>query len=100
MNRFRTSITLFGTLLVLATAAWAHDFWIAPSKFRVDKGDTIDLSLRVGMEWAGDAVPRDDLRTEKFVVLGPDGTETVPGRDREDPAGRFKPSKDGIYVVA
>jgi uncharacterized GH25 family protein len=86
--------------LLLAGVAFGHDFWLAPSKFRVAKGETVDVSLRFGMEYDGEVSPRDDLRIEKFVVLGPDGTEDVPGEDMKDPAGRVKPAKDGIYVLA
>ena len=85
---------------LLVTTAWAHDFWIAPPKFRVAKGETVDLPLRVGMEYHGDAVPRDDLTIETFVVLGPDGDAPVRGIDMRDPAGAVTPMKDGIYIVA
>jgi len=85
---------------LLCPTALAHDFWIAPPKFRVEKGEAVALPLRVGMEYVGDAVPRDDLRIEKFVVLGPDGATTVEGKDGVDPAGSVTPAKDGLYVVA
>jgi uncharacterized GH25 family protein len=85
---------------LLAATAFAHDFWIEPAKYRVGKGEVVKVPLRVGMEYVGDPVPRDDLRTEKFVVLGPDGVEPVTGEDQRDPAGRFTPAKDGVYVVA
>jgi hypothetical protein len=86
--------------VLLAGVAFGHDFWLAPSKFRVAKGETVDVALRFGVEYAGEVSLRDDLRIEKFVVLGPDGTEDVRGEDGKDPAGVVKPVKDGIYVVA
>jgi len=96
----RTRIVAVAAASLLAATAFAHDFWIEPTKFRVAKNEVVKLPLRVGMEYVGDPVPRDDLRTEKFVVLGPDGVENVPGEDKRDPAGRFTPKKDGVYVVA
>jgi uncharacterized GH25 family protein len=84
---------------LLAATASAHDFWIQPPKFRVAKDEVVEVPLRVGEEYVGEVVPRDDLRIEKFVVHGPDGVEPVPGADGKDPAGRFTPKKDGIYVV-
>jgi uncharacterized GH25 family protein len=96
----RTRIVAVVAASLLAATASAHDFWIAPAKFRVAKGEVVKLPLRVGMEYVGDPVSRDDLRIEKFVVMGPDGTETAAGEDGRDPAGRFTPTKDGVYVVA
>jgi len=87
-------------LSLLAATALAHDFWIEPAKYRVAKDEVVKLPLRVGVECVGDPVSRDDLRIEKFVVLGPDGVRDVAGEDGRDPAGRFTPTKDGVYVVA
>ncbi len=95
----RAAVASAGALLLAATA-FAHDFWIEPPRFHVAKNESVDLPLRVGMEYVGDPVPRDDLRLEKFVMLGPDGTTSVPGDDKRDPAGRVTPTKDGVYVVA
>lgn len=83
----------------VATAALAHDFWIAPAKFRVAKGDTVELPLRNGVEYAGSPVARDDLRIEAFVALGPGAEITVTGENKKDPAGRFTPTAEGIWVV-
>lgn len=96
----RTRLVAIAVASLLAATAFAHDFWIEPPKYRVAKDEVVKLPLRVGMEYAGDPVSRDDLRIEKFVVIGPDGVETVPGEDKRDPAGRFTPTKDGVYVVA
>jgi uncharacterized GH25 family protein len=88
-----------GAVCLLAAAALAHDFWIEPAKHRVAKGDAVALPLRVGDDYPGEPVPRDDLRIERFAVIGPDGETAVKGEDRKDPAGSFTPAKDGIYAV-
>ncbi len=85
---------------VLAVAAFAHDFWIDVAKHRVAKGEAVAIPLRFGESYPGEAAPRDDLRLEKFVVIGPDGEAPVKGENGKDPAGSFTPEKDGIYVVA
>jgi uncharacterized GH25 family protein len=85
--------------LLLASEARAHDFWIAPGKFRVAPGETLELSLRNGVEYKGEVVPRDNRRIETFVLLGPEGTKPVPGEDRQDPAGRVTLGKDGLYLA-
>jgi uncharacterized GH25 family protein len=86
--------------LLVASSALAHDFWLAPSKFRVGRNEAVDIAQRCGVAYEGEAVYRSDLRTERFVVLGPDGTAEVPGKDRSDPSGRVTLPKDGVYVVA
>ena len=96
----RRAVAAFIVALAFAATASAHDFWIQPSKFRVAKDAAVDVALRFGVAYAGEPAPRDDLRIEKFVVVGPDGTSAVPGEDRRDPAGRVEPKKDGVYVLA
>ena len=89
-----------GFVGALAAAALAHDFWIDAERHRFAKGDTVPLPLRVGDSYPGEAVPRDDLRIEKFVVIGPDGEAPVKGEDKKDPAGSVTLDKEGVYVVA
>ena len=84
----------------LAAAALAHDFWIDVARHRCAKGDTVTLPLRDGVHYAGEVVPREDLRIEKFVLIGPDGESDVKGENRKDPAGSVTLEKEGVYVVA
>jgi uncharacterized GH25 family protein len=86
--------------LLSTSAAQAHDFWLAPGRFHVTRGETVELSLRYGEEYKGEAAPRDNFLIEKFVLMGPDETEPVPGQDQQEPAGRVTLAKDGIYQVA
>jgi uncharacterized GH25 family protein len=97
-SAFRAAVPLAAVGLLAATAL-AHDFWIEPARHRVAKGDAVALPLRVGDDYPGEPVARDDLRIEKFVVLGPDGETDVKGEDRKEPAGSFTPATDGIYAV-
>lgn len=100
MSRVPRSLVLCAAALALASTAWAHEFWIAPAKYRVARGEKVDLPLRNGDGYPGVTVARDELRTERFVVLGPGVTENVPGVDKREPAGSFTPSTDGIWVAA
>ena len=98
MIRIAPSATL--SLLLAARIVAAHDFWIAPSSFHPAVGESVALSLRVGDNYAGEIVPRDDLRTDAFVLLGPDGTTPITGADRTDPAGTVTLGHDGLYIAA
>lgn len=84
---------------VFAAGALAHDFWIEPSAFRAQPGDSVKFSLRVGDVFPGDAVPRNSSKIERFIAVGPSGEHPVTGRDGIDPAGQFKPTEDGLWIV-
>lgn len=86
--------------LVISTGAVAHDFWIEPTTHRPGPGRVVGLGLRVGEGFVGDPVPRDPARIDSFVLLGPDGTTPVAGRDGADPAGLIAPGSPGMHVVA
>ncbi len=87
-------------LLLSAASAFAHDFWIELRVHRVAVGASVAIPLRVGEDYAGEAVARDPLRIEKFVLIGPSGTSDVAGEDKKDPAGTVTLAEEGIYVVA
>lgn len=86
-------------LLLLAPAARAHDFWIEPSTFTPAPGEPVTLRLLVGERLAGEPLPRSDAMITSFVIVGPEGTLPVRGRDGLDPAGIVTPAKPGLHVV-
>jgi uncharacterized GH25 family protein len=96
--RRRSLGLLFAALLV--GGSFAHDFWIRPASFRPRSGEVLNLHLLVGDNFAGEPVLRQEERIRKFVVVRPDGAEQpVVGRPGDDPAGRFRPTAEGLYVV-
>ena len=82
-------------LFLIASPLAAHDFWIEPSTFRPRAGEIVKIGLRVGENFAGDAVPRDDSRIESFVARHSGGDTPVIGRPNQDPAGfvRVEPGR-------
>ena len=85
--------------LVVASAAFAHDFWIEPSNFHPRVGEEISLALRVGQDFRGDPVPRDDRRIIGFAVVDASGAKPVGGLPATDPAGTAKIAEPGWNVV-
>ena len=62
-------------LLVLATAAYSHDIWLAPERFTLERGDTLVVRQFAGTELD----PEHDLPlmrdlTRRFELLTPEGT--------------------------
>src|SRR5262249_11146122 len=99
--RVKTRMTLLVSLALCAisTPAIAHDFWIEPSAFRPSANTPIQIRLRVGEHFAGDVVPRNDAKIERFVMVGPSGEANVFGRDGADIAGLARPVAAGLHVI-
>jgi hypothetical protein len=68
-------------LFLSITAAFAQDFWLQPSSFRVAVSAAVPVRLLVGTGWVGETWPRPTRRTLRFVRLGPtplDSTDLRP----------------------
>lgn len=94
---------LVGLICALATAAPssnAHEFWIQPDDFTPSEGQLVHLHLRVGDEFPGSPVVRDDTHIIKFECRCPDETTTpILGQHSHDPAGLFRPAKPGCHIL-
>lgn len=90
---------LAGIALVLgASPLFAHDLWIEPTSFSPKPGQLIGVKLRVGMNLAGDPVPRYASLIRQFVVAKDSGRSPLPGREGADPAG-FVRAEAGLEVI-
>jgi uncharacterized GH25 family protein len=96
-NRPLAAVVLFATLGV--RAALAHDFWIEPSTFRPAVPSQLNVALRVGQDFRGDPVPRDDRKIDRFVLAGPAGELVIPGLPGTDPAGFARIEHPGLAVI-
>ncbi len=95
----RHPFTLVALLFAAAPSAHAHDYWISPSTFRAEPGALIEIHLRVGEEFVGEPVARNDSKIERFEIVGPGGASPVAGTDGSVPAGLARLEKPGIHVV-
>lgn len=84
--------------LLLATPVAAHDFWIEPSSFRPEPGSVVEIHLRVGEHFVGDAVGRNPELIERFALVTAAGETVIPGREGEDPAGAVRVDAPGVVV--
>lgn len=65
-------------LLLLPALALAHEFWLAPTCYRVAVGVPTPLRLLVGADFVGDAWSRPARKVLRFTRLGPGGaTDTT-----------------------
>jgi uncharacterized GH25 family protein len=95
--KFLAAVALLVTLSVPEVRA--HDFWIEPSTFRPAAASAVSVALRVGQDFRGDPVPRDDRRIVRFVLAGPAGETPIPGLPGTDPAGLARLESPGLYVI-
>jgi hypothetical protein len=86
------------TALGLSPAV-GHDFWIEPSTFRPAVPSQLNVALRVGQDFRGDPVPRDDRKIDRFVLAGPAGESAIPGLPGTDPAGLARIERPGLAVI-
>jgi hypothetical protein len=90
--------------LMTATPVLGHVFWIQPSSFSPATGQVIGVQLRVGDNFPGESLPRDDQRIVHFVSLGPSfpggDARPVMGRPGRDPAGMVRFTAPGVHVLA
>ncbi len=93
---------LFVAIALVLTAApsAAHDFWIEPSTYRPQPLQRLALRHRVGNHFLGDLVPRDETLLMRFVAVGGEGEQPVPGLHGRDPAGIAQAPESGSFVVA
>ena len=98
-------LTAFHRLLLLVSvalsgqAAWAHDFWIVPTSFFPQLGQTLGVALRVGEHLVGDPVPRNPAFTKAFLVAHAATRQEIVGRAGMEPAGALRVVAPGLHVL-
>ena len=77
----------------------AHDMWIEPTTFTPKPGDIVGARLRVGQDFIGDPLRRDDALIDQFVVQAAAGRKPLVGRPGADPAGLLRVDASGLMVI-
>jgi uncharacterized GH25 family protein len=94
----RSIIVLTAVMLASASLS-AHDFWIEPTGFIADVGRVVGVKLRVGEEFHGEPVPRNDALIGDFIVVDASGRRPIVGREGSDPAGLLRVMSPGLMVI-
>src|SRR5581483_4680609 len=81
------------------TGAQAHDFWLEPSVFRPAPGAEVTFRINVGQDFHGNSMIYLPEVFERYVYVGPDGENDVPGIPGDDPAGKIRVVKPGLVTV-
>lgn len=86
--------------MLIAGSVHAHDFWLEPSSFKPAAGDVVAISLLVGENMKGDALPRrPQNKIMRFAALDADGERPIAGLAGAQPAGRIGIRARGLVRV-
>lgn len=89
---------------VIAIAALAREFWLAPTSYRVAVGAPVPLHLLVGESFVGQPWARPMQRVRRFVRLGPggaaDSTDLRPALLADSLAPTVRCPAPGTHLVA
>lgn len=98
---WKRASALAAATLVLMTGgrAFAHDFWMQLSAYRVQPNQIVKVGLHVGDIYPGESFPRSSARIEKFFAVGADGELPILGREGQDPAGLVRFAGPGQYAL-
>lgn len=64
---------------IMPAAAWAHEFWLAPSTYRAGPRDTVTIRAFVGAGFRGELKPYATTRTIRFTMNGARRADLAPG---------------------
>lgn len=90
--------------MLLATAALAHEFWLAPTSYRIAVGAAVPVRLLVGENFAGTAWARPTRRVQRFTHFGPtnpaDSADLRPALLADSLAPTLRCAAPGTHVLA
>lgn len=96
-------LVVLAVCLALARSAAAHDVWLVPATPSIGPGESMTLSLRVGMDFPASTNAADPARLTAYL-LGPDGSKIrIEDWSRDDGAKltetRVAPQSPGLYLA-
>jgi uncharacterized GH25 family protein len=95
----KRAASLIAAAALAAAPLSAHDFWIEPSTFRPQVGETVTARLWVGPHLQGEPFARFSKLIVTFSLFSSAGTTPLAGRDGDDPAGSVRITAPGLQVI-
>jgi len=84
---------------LVSLASHAHEFWILPSDFQPQAGDTVTVDLVIGTDFEGFSSPYTPDEIAAFALIDVAGAIPMKGRFGDMPAGKFVAAQDGLVLV-
>ena len=86
--------------VVSASLVHAHETWIRPSDYQVEKGVPIALDIRNGQDFEGVSLPWLDGWFHRFTANEGKIERPLTGRNGDLPAATIRPMRDGLMIIA
>ena len=75
--------------------AKAHEFWIAPSKWVIEKGQELGVALKIGSDFSGFQQVYMPHKFTRFDLINAEDSMPIKGRIGDRPAGALPCLKTG-----
>ncbi|MBL4805895.1 MAG: DUF4198 domain-containing protein [Rhodobacteraceae bacterium] len=99
LTKLPAHIAFFAVLLT-ATVAHAHEYWIQPHQYRIEIGENIVADVRVGQDFRGNTLAYFPNNFSAFEVTDPSGTHPIEGRIGDMPAADIPTTINGLHVLS
>ena len=70
-------LKLLPFLILLASAALAHEFWLEAPRFRLQPGDTVNVHTFIGADFKGEPWTTKATKIQRLVHYGPIRTDST-----------------------
>ena len=87
------------SLLSVSSVLNAHEFWLEPLDFTVERGDSLQADIKVGQDLDGDTYAYYPSNFERFDLTVSDVTSPPKNRFAQKPAVDQTTTKDGLHVL-
>lgn len=94
------SFVLFSSINLFVTDTKAHEFWVEPTKYEIEKGDTIKASFRNGQDFKGSSFPYVKEEIDIYKVTNSSGVTNPKQRTGNSPAFDFKTKNNGLHIAS
>lgn len=91
------AVVLLAGLVSLPSSA--HEFWLEPSDFQPQVGDTVTVDLVIGTHFDGFSSPYTPDEIDAFGLIDTAGTTPITGRFGDMPAGQFVAAQAGLSLL-
>ena len=86
-------------VISLSNTAAAHEFWLEPLQFKVDKGANIEAHIKVGQGLNGETYAFYPANFDRFDLTANGTTDTLRYRFAQKPAVDQPTSENGLHVL-
>ncbi len=100
MKKTHLNVLIISLLMILWTGhSIGHDFWLEAHPFYTENNQTVELSVHVGNDYAGDSLPNITQWYSDFSRYQSNNKTDIAGELGRDPAGYFTPKKTGTHLI-